>query len=335
MTRVTRLGALGGWVKQQCKSDWVRGPGINANYLAANDTHWLAAGDEYSYLTEDGETWTAGTSLGTGLELRSVTYGNGWWTALGIDTTDDNHLRAWRSDDGLTWDLTETGEDQPVGVSGTYGHGAHVHIAVRPFGGYTFFWRSGNDGETWSSTLGVPMGTNPKIVTTATGFVIVAKDGVVKYSADGTSSEDRTWIYPYETTDVASDGSRVVALQPIYTYDPYPYPTGTRTAITNAVYSDDEGETWTTVEMPSAGRGSFLDPPIWCRITYTNGEFVAVSQAGKCATSFDGVEWTMVGHLCKRFASPLFAGSGSRVMVLGQVDYWNPTGDWNFTYQLP
>lgn len=335
MTRVTRLGALGGWVKQQCRSDWVRGPGVYAHYLIGNDTHWLAAGDEYSYMTEDGEEWTAGTSLGTGLQLRSVAYGNGAWTALGVDASNDNHLRAWRSDDGLTWELTDTGADEPIGVSATYGHGQHVHIAVRPFGGYTFFWTSADDGESWSNTLGVPMGTRPKIVTSATGYVIVSEEGIVKYSSNGLSSEARTHIYPYSVKDVASDGSRVVALQPIYTYsEEYPYPMGHRTAITNAVYSDDEGQTWTAVEMPSAGRGTALDPPVWSRIIYTNGEFVAVSEAGKCATSPDGEDWEYVGHLCKRVGSPLFAGSANRLMVLDPVDYLHPTSDWNYTYEL-
>jgi len=58
-----------------------------------------------------------------------------------------------------------------------------------------------------------------------------------------------------------------------------------------ALYSDDDGATWTTVVMPPQG---FLSPQ-WLGVCYSGNQFVANGQSGNIAYSANGSTWTLGG----------------------------------------
>lgn len=78
------------------------------------------------------------------------------------------------------------------------------------------------------------------------------------------------------------------------------------------VYSDDGGETWSTMSIPSSD--------YWGRLAYGNGSFVLVETAGsKSCKSIDGINWvTTSGHTLQPSSSIAY---GENVFISIQQNY--------------
>ena len=172
-------------------------------------------------------------------------------------------------------------------------HGANVIVGTDSGVGY--FYRSTNDGVTFSQVTGATVPNMPAthsnsgIFKTPTGRIIYhGHDGTlvkafIRYTDDGGA----TWFEPTTIPNVTgntvvtrmdSDGSRIVAT--CYNINNYANGAGT-------MYSDDNGVTWTFTAA--------LQNNPWSGISYANGLFVAVAWSGtnRVMTSPDGITWTL------------------------------------------
>jgi len=207
----------------------------------------------------DGISWNSVTvgSLG----LSGIVYANGKFVAVGGQLSDNFITNVEVSTDGISWTRYNPAfEIQAKSI--TYGNGLFVAVA---FGGPGNRVMTSPDGINW--TQRTPSANNDwQSVAYGNGkFVAVSSNGTnrVMYSTDGIS-----WT-----------GLAVNLNSNAITFAEGKFTTGTN-------YSTD-GITWT---------GTTISPIIPFGITYGNGIFVAVGQAGtdRIAISEDAISWTLV-----------------------------------------
>ena len=159
-----------------------------------------------------------------------------------------------------------------------YGNGVFVTVGGSTSGTAS----SSTDGITWVSRTPTALGAgNYSAVCYGAGYFVAVSTGNnvtsvstngVTWTAGGSLPASTTW------TSVAYGNGRFVAL-----------------AVTGAVaYSINSGTAWTACPTSTGTTTSILSSSnTWTRITYGQGLFFAIAQGTVCATSPDGINWTV------------------------------------------
>ncbi|MBO5319023.1 MAG: hypothetical protein J6B01_04345 [Ruminococcus sp.] len=256
--------------------------------------------------------WTAGNGAGSNI-LRSVTYGNGKFVAVG------NSGATYYSSDGINW-TAGSGTESNTLYSVAYGNGKFVTVGRGDEAGYISY---SEDGVTWSSGseygdynfYSVTYGNNK--------FVAVGDTGVIYYSLTGTNWFSSNEPDEIDLNSVTYANDKFVAVgasgYTCYSSDGINWTDGgnigsnTLNSVTygneilvavgnsGATYYSSDGINWT------AGSGAGSDTLY--SVVYTNGKFVAVGNSGATYYSSDGINWT--------------AGSGAGSNNLRSVTYEN------------
>jgi hypothetical protein len=260
------------------------------------------------YSLDQGLTWTeTTTNLGNG--NGQLYYGNGVW----ILPQGQNSILAMRSSDG---GVTFVSLNLPSGSNvlfGAFGNGAHVLIGDGPR-----IERSVNDGTTWTSHSTITGRVTTDFIFAGDRFVRVASSAHASWSTDGI-----TW------TEVSvQTGAKRIA-----------YGNGVivgciQSATTSYVYSLDNGQTWTSANMPSS--------QTWTDVAFGGDRFMMIA-GGTGNTiayySFDGINWTATTTAIVRansriaYASPYFVSLHGNLGLDGQrwISYWpqNYAAQWD------
>jgi len=223
------------------------------------DGLYVAVGDSGKLTTSpDGITWTTRTSGFGATAIRSVTYGDGLYVAVGDSGT------MTTSPDGTTWTTRTSGFGTTLIFRVTYGDG--LYVAVGSSGTMT----TSTDGITWSTRTSGFGTTAIYGVTYGDGlYVAVGGSGKMTTSTDGI-----TWTT--RTSGFGTTGINDV------TYGNGLYVAGGNSG---TLTTSTDGTTWTT---STSGFGSTA---IY-GVTYGDGIYVAVGASGTLTTSTDGITWT-------------------------------------------
>jgi hypothetical protein len=182
---------------------------------------------------------------------------------------------------GSTWTASGSGTGKSNLTSITYGNG--IYVAVGGASGTASAVQS-SDGVTWidrSANITALSGGNYGAVTYGAGvFVAINYGGIItSFSSNGntwTAGGNLPNVGSNFWTSIAYGNGRFVAIQ------------GAGGASRSVAYSIDKGVTWTAspIGLPSS--------QTWQNVRYGQGLFFAVaSGTGVCATSPDGVIWTV------------------------------------------
>jgi hypothetical protein len=259
-------------------------------------------------------------------DLRDITYGNGYFVAVGDLNRGSGPLGIIAySNDGRTWDDIIT--DSPFGKEGisissvAYGNGRFIAVGtggriaystdiktwipvesivsenfadivygnglfIASFGSGLVYSR---DGETWASVEGFDASRISCIAYDNGRFIAGTYDGKISFSDNGqtwTTIRDNTFD-SHEIVTVAYGNGRYLAFARQYNdWDPSSYKMG---------YSND-GKTWTTF-YPSFNDDEWN----WIKeIIYYEGYFVAVGY-NKTAYSKDGISWNNLGEISSNY----------------------------------
>lgn len=196
----------------------------------------------------------------------SVGYGDGYWLALGTNTT-----TLARSVNGTTW----TTATLPASTTWSgLGYGNKYWVALRTASNLSHF--SNDNGVTWKQAT-MPSSAN---------WTHIAFGNNIFVAIDNTNSSAKV---AYSTNYGSTWSSATLSLTPASGWKSIAYGGGVFVAVpggsTNTVsYSTDYGATWATATLPIT--------TTWESVAYGNGRFVAVSStSNKPAYSFNGVTW--------------------------------------------
>jgi hypothetical protein len=278
-------------------SKWkaVTAPTGNSVAICFGAGRFVAVGNNVSmFSTDNGNTWTAGGTLG-GLACNHVAFGNGAFVAAYGDSVNGPLSYARSTNGGVTWTTSQIAAAPYVAVSGmVYGAGAFVIMLSSGTACYT-----SPDGLTWTSRT-TPDGYYSKPVFGGGQF------GVFGVSTFATSPDGVTWTTVgnpsngraavaygagvYAGTGSASEGSTspTGATWTERTYAPsgttwndIAFGTSNFVAVasgtTGGATTSPNGIAWTSRTMPAAGT--------WSRIAYGNGVFVAIGPQPTVAVS--------------------------------------------------
>jgi len=264
--------------------------------------------------------------------IRSVTYNNGKFVAVGYNATGYYPVYA-TSTDGSTWTTpapmngsTTRGYMQAV----TYNSGKFVAVgydnAMSPI------YATSTDGSTWTTPAQIPTGGSTYYVDTSS----VASGGG-KFVAVGTGY-DSGYGYTGGAYTTSTDGSTWARTAPfdnpgVFTVNSVAYGSGKFVATGYGRYTayamyatSTDGTTWTTpTPMPS---GSLAYAAMFS-VTYGGGKFVAVGygpgQKPVYATSTDGSTWTAPANISDSYnIMTSVAYSGGKFVAVGYTSGSRP-----------
>lgn len=230
--------------------------GFTLYAMQANGAEAVAVGTGGQIIySDDGTSWTATTLVG--VDLFSVTYGNGAWVTVG------DQAFMYRSTDRITWDDVSVATlDDMLGVA--FGAGAFVTVDTAGR-----IYRS-TDGITWPlvETFAGEIFYN---LTFGGGlFVGVGAGGFIATSPDGLTWTERTSGVVADLFDVTYNGSQFVAIS----------------ANTATVIYSDDAVTWQSTSIASSDFDLYS-------VASGGGLFVVVTQdTGQVWVSSDGATWT-------------------------------------------
>ncbi len=254
--------------------------------------------------------WHSRNPLPQGNDLSRVTYGKGIFVAVGATGT------ILTSPDGITWTPNTAGIASYLGGV-TYGSGTFVAV------GYTGTILTSPDGVTWTSrSSGIT--ADLRGVTYGNGiFVVVGNDysstppvyGPILTSSDGVTWTSRTSGIYSAFLEVTYGNGIFVAV-----------------ALSEDILTSPDGITWTQQRITRTTANAVTTPirktspgnPPLRGVTYGNGIFVAVGDAGTILTSPDGITWTPRNSGTSYFLSGVTYGEGSFVAVgnIGPPSTW-------------
>ena len=241
----------------------------NAKYVAISssttDNCWTT-----SAALSTATAWVAGATTSK-TNLASLTYGNGYWVAVGGTAS------AVSSTSGNTW----TSRTIPTLGSGSYSsvaYGNETFVAIST--GSTLATAYSINGTSWTAGGNLPAGfTAGSSVAYGSGrFVAVsASSRNVAYSID----KGVTWILSANQLPVSAAWSRISYGQGLF----FAIATGTGSCATSP-----DGVTWTLQAMPSSSNwkaltfGNINKNPLWVAISNTTGTTAASIRTGAQAT---------------------------------------------------
>ncbi|NCU72579.1 MAG: hypothetical protein EBY66_06165, partial [Candidatus Fonsibacter lacus] len=225
----------------------------------------------------DAITWTSRTSPGN-INYTDVAYANGKFIAVGSAYGGYTSSIA-TSTDGVTWAAPTT--TTAVAMRGV-AFGAGKWVAVGPAGAYSI---STDNGVTWTTTTGVTVLTLATGVSFGNGmFTAVTANNDIVYSPNGTTWTAATVSGTHGAFQDVAFGNQIFV-----TID-----------ANGRIYTSPDAITWT--------KRRDSDTDTWSTITYGNGMFVAVANAGGsdgALYSIDGIGWTRMSNV------PNYAWNGS------------------------
>jgi hypothetical protein len=273
----------------------------------------------------DGTTWTQ-MSLGTAADQQSwynIAFGNGVF--VGVAADGPSGLRFIRSTDGINWTQIET----PNGTDDTYswnditfGNGKFVAVANnKNDGGQPYNVAVSADGVTWTGAT-LPDGISGWSVTYgdkdgSPAFIAadIGGNNPITRSTDGIN---------WTKLDFSTDKS----------YYGFAYGNGTWVGVAysnspSAIYSTDNGLTWTTTSTPNTSLS-------WVNVTYGAGYFVAAGNTATAADqsmySTDGITWELSPGLTGGTGFRGIAYGNSRFVMTSQdMSGSYPNASWSYT----
>ena len=243
---------------------------------------------------------------------RSVTFGNGYYVAIGDRDQNATGGRIMYSQNGKDW---SSGQNLPSGTfwfDVAYGAGKFVAVSGANTGAYAAY--STDNGKTWTLGTGYPPGDITwRAVTYGGGKFVAVGQFSIMVSADGVNWVLASGYYPFSAwLRITYGGGIFVALGG-----------GGHTII----YSSD-GNSWT---------GPVSIPITAYDITHGNGYFVAVG-GNSVAYSQDAISW-YVGTIPPATSNPygygwnsVAYGNGQFVAVAGYDNDSTPTGQEKAAY---
>jgi hypothetical protein len=271
-------------------------PDVSPRFVAIDPTTYIAR-------TSVNNTWSLSTQSQDAY-WRSITFGNGYYVAVGNQNQNISPPRCMYSVNGKDWFLSSSIPNGSwFGV--TYGNGKFVAV-----GGSNAMYSSDN-GNTWTLGTGVPSIPWYNVAYSGGIFVAVGELSVMR-STDGVSWAAATGPYPSDIWKkiVYGDGN-FVALN---------------NNGTTVMYSTD-GNSWTSASIPITAYG----------IAYGNGYFVVVG-GNSVAYSQNITTWN-VGTIPPATSNPygygwnsVAYGNGQFVAVSGYDNSFTPTGQEKAAY---
>lgn len=219
---------------------------------------------EYSCYSIDGMNWIEGGLLSQedDVDFHDVAYGNGKFVSVASGRQNNSSDIVAYSTDGINWKNAK----MPMSTkwsSVAFGNGVFVAVAGKvPYdnGGteisrYAF----SNDGVTWELS-NFPSSKKWSRIRFGNGrFIAIADGSTACYiSADGKAWERGSLPSQSSWTDIAY---------------------GKGVFVTNGAYSEDNGKTWTAVDIGGQ------------HVAFGGDKFVSVSTSGKFGYSTDGKNW--------------------------------------------
>jgi hypothetical protein len=245
---------------------------------AYNGTTYVVAGGVYnnnaSEWSDDGVSWTkidAGTGEGTSQfpassAIRSLVFANGIFVAGG-----DGSTIAW-SNDGKTWTKATTNLSQANTRIGAIVWTETQFVAATGEGVIT-----SADGKIWSAPVANSPTSNTGIASNGSRTVVIGS-GNISWSDNLT-----TWT----TKPIAEliSGASMMMMGGITCGNGVFVTVG---YASNRIIWSEDGETWQAADFtdPAHDAGNFYS------VTYGNGMFIAVANAGRMLLSLNGKTWT-------------------------------------------
>ena len=257
-----------------------------------------------------GITWKTASNIPANSVWNGITYGEGKYVAVGSNTG-GSVGQAMYSTDGISWTLSTNVPNQ-VWNNVTYGNGKFVAIQ----GNYTM---SSNDGINWTAgstsligqlLYGLAYGAGKFVAQYYNGFVyssdgstwtkvvfakhgsriIFANNNFLSLSGSGDSATVSSDGVNWTTTGDSLLKSTTIGG---FTYGNGTFVGTTTAGIPKAIYSTNNGQTWTTVSVPTQP---------YIGMAYGNGLFVAVGYNSTSGVpqgiySTDGITWTTASNL--------------------------------------
>ncbi len=275
---------------------------------------FVAVADKGAIATSsDGRHWQARES-GTDDSLQAVIYADGHFVAAGLNGT------IATSDNGMDWDARSSGATFYVGNL-VYGNGTYV------LGGYSSTFLTSHDGVAWTPhTLGAGCMFNGYVngghdygrIAYAHGQFVAAYGNCVLTSTDGVEwtrlpFNDSPWklsivndaflvVHDSQLAQTSADGIHWTALN-----GPNEYPSRMECAPSVGCYGFYPGDIYTTLWLTFAQSvdgadwqfrnirytlpGGSIDAPLNA-MTFADGTFVGVGDAGAIIYSNDGSDWS-------------------------------------------
>lgn len=162
---------------------------------------FVAVGGDTGWYSFDGTSdWTAFAFTGSGINVRSVAFGNGTWVAVG--NYNDTGCGIWTSPDGVTWTRRDCAGYAPSTIA--FGNGRFVANGDYCSSGYISTWTS-VDGINWNSHQYYSDCMDDRVASItfepSTGFFVLKNDigtsgstETMWTSADGMTLNDQTSI---------------------------------------------------------------------------------------------------------------------------------------------
>jgi hypothetical protein len=292
-----------GWVLFQRDGRWIIQRAISRNidtttiYIHDWDTFEVKASYQNTAIGS-AENWYS-NSPGS-LPFSGIAYGNGRFVAVSNGSTTLRH-----STDGITWNSVTVGS---LGLSGiVYANGKFVAVGGQLLDNFVTNVEVSTDGISWTR-YNPAFEIQAKSITYGNGlFVAVAFGGPgnrVMTSPDGINWTQRTPSANNDWQSVAYGNGKFVAVSSngtnrvMYSTDGISW-TGLAVNLNSNAITFAEGKFTTGTNYSTDGitwTGTTISPIIPFGITYGNGIFVAVGQAGtdRIAISEDAISWTLV-----------------------------------------
>ena len=221
--------------------------------------------------------WTAGTNAIPNGTYASITYGLGYWVAVGGTAT------ASRTLDGNTWSAAGTITTTSGSWSSiTYGNGYFIAITT----GDQLTAISSTSGSSWTTGGTLPASTTWTSIAYGNGrFVALAATGCVAYSINNGAN----WL-----SAPSAAGATTSILSSSYTWSKVAYGQGLFFAVaqgTSVCATSPDGVNWTVQAMPSSSNwnsvafGNPSSTPIWVAVSITSGQIAASMRTGATAQS--------------------------------------------------
>jgi hypothetical protein len=262
---------------------------------------------------DNGKTWTPITTA-HGYKATSVRYGNGVWIASHtyVDGVDADQRTLRSTDDGLTWSVVTTGNDDNGPLVVAYGNG--VWLGQGQYETNTFE-RSTDDGLTWTPSAATAEDHSPM-------------------APDGLAYGNGVWMsVGYTSTqDVVRSTDDGLTWSPItFPVDIAPrtieYANGVWVALGGtdvAMRSTDDGQTWnsinTNVDIPECiGPNGYFD------MSYGNGVWLAshlCPDHQMIRSTDDGLTWAGVGDAPPGMQKAVIYGNCTWVVLV--YEYSDP-----------
>ena len=282
-------------------------------------------------------TWTAASGIDGGARITNVRFVDGQWIAVGGVDEDFLSAAIWTTDDGATWTRAEIGDtrdpDQYTQVLDVAALDGGTLVAIGSWGIVPSdqfsraIWLSTDGGATWTETrqqegaLNALVPGGPGLVAAeSSGGGIGPARGWVATSSDGLSWERMPMTFEANLLAIALSGDRLVVAGGGETGIP-----GESDAA--AWYSDDDGATWTAIELPDAGV-----PEQVLSLVPFDGGLIGTGDAASAWVSADGAAWEQATIADGAYAGAVAVVDGGFVAVgnlvgqdLGEGQSWTST----------